>query len=163
MGNWLSRLFGGRSRQEEDEFGPAGPDSIAYLESAGYPGSVIQHFRSSEPRDWVEVNGVRMYPVSHIREENEQAIPGYVVRPMGYLNIGSTDVGDTYCVDLNTRNDKGEPAVVLVSHEEVRDDSSPDDVSAAMIKIADSFGEFLSRFKSGDLPSQYFEAKETSE
>lgn len=143
-----------------DQTQPASKSDLEYLRQMGYPELVVQFFGKESPTETIDINGVRIYPVADIREENEMAIPGYVIVEHGYLNIASTEYGDTYCVDLNTKNAKGEPRIVLVGHDKIEEDMDPGEITDAIIPIADSFDEFLTRFKNGDLPSDYWDCVE---
>lgn len=154
---WISRLFGGRRPSEPIVLDPL--EGIAYLVSAGYPESVIRRYRSGELEKFAEINGVRMHPAGCLQEENEDATPGYVIAPLGYLNVASTVTGDAFCVDLNVRNESGEPRVVLASHDEIYEDSPPDEIPTKMVKVTDSFDEFIARFNAETLPSGYYDAK----
>jgi len=125
-----------------------------------YPESVIRYFTAVGTDGYEEINQVRMYPIADIRQENEDAIPGYVVCPLGYLNVASTVTGDCFCVDLNVRNSADEPRIVLVSHDEADENCPPDEIPTRMVKVADSFDEFIKRFRAGQLPSDYYDAKD---
>jgi hypothetical protein len=126
-----------------------------------YPSSVIDFFKIFNQQKEIEINEVRLFHALSIKEENEDAIPGYVISPLGYLNIGTTIYGDSYCLDTNTKNSKGDPIVVLASHDEIYEESTPEEIKKAVVKVADSFEEFIKRFYTSDLPSSYYDVKQT--
>lgn len=140
---------------------PAKNQDIAYLTSMGYPLSAISYFQRLEPSEPEDVNGVRMYPIKDIRVENEEANPGCIASPRGYLNIANTLLGDTYCLDINSKGHLGEPPVVLVSHDLVKEDVPHDEMPDSIIKVAESFDDFILLFKTGQLPADFWELKDS--
>lgn len=156
MTNWIKKLLniGSNSDRSVEQKG------IKYLESMSYPNSVIDFFKIFDQQKKIEVNEVRLSHSLSIKIENEDAIPGYVISPLGYLNIGTTIYGDSYCLDTNTKNPKGDPIVVLASHDEIYEESTPEEIKKAVVKVADSFEEFINLFYTSDLPSSYYDVKQ---
>jgi hypothetical protein len=134
------------------EFRPADRKDIAYLRGMLYPGSVIAFYEQAEPNTWVEIKGVMLNTVADMWGENEDNPPGVFVVPLGYLNVASTDTDDTYCIDINSIDPDGQPAVVAVPHDHIFGDQSDDEIRKTVIPVAGSFREFLRLFAQGELP-----------
>ena len=145
---------------EEAKFRAASDADLEYLGSLGIPESVINFFAWAEPVDGIEIKGARLWPISELRVENEDAVPGYVIAPLHYPVIGSTLFGDVYCLDLPGVAADGEPAVMIASHDEIYEDSAPEEIPTKMSRIADSFSDFLRKFAAGELPSDYYDTRE---
>lgn len=142
------------------DFRPASSEDLGYLESLGIPASVREFYAMAEPSEEIEVAGARLWPISWLRVENEQAIPGYVIAPRGYPVIGSTEWGDVYCLGLAGTTTEREPAVLLASHDEIDETTAGADIAKGMVRVADSFSEFLRKFAAGELPTDFYAATE---
>ena len=155
MPNWI-RMILGLGTPTGDSSKTSG---IRYLEMMGYPESVIVFFRDFDQRKEIEINEIRLSHSDSIKEENQEAIPGYVISPLGYLNIGTTIYGDCYCLDTNTLNANGGPVVVLASHDEIEEESTPEEIKQRVIRVSDSFEEFIDKLHKSELPSDYYDIK----
>ena len=144
----------------EVDFGPASEADMDYLRSMGYPESVCQFYEEAEPERWIEINEARLDPISEMRIENEQAVPGYIIVPLGYRVIGTTITGDAYCIDINAVGPDGQPAVFLATHDEIYEDSTEEEIRAGIIQISSSFREFLGAFAEGKLTVDFYDLKE---
>jgi hypothetical protein len=144
----------------EIEFRPASTSDIAYLREVGVPESVCHFYEQAEPSEGIESNDARLWPISELRVENEDAVPGYLIFPMGYRVIGTTIYGDIYCIDLNSVDSNGQPAVFLASHEEIYEGAKIEDMKSGIVKIAETFKEFLLKFAEGSLPTDFYDLKE---
>jgi len=138
---------------------PASQQDIEYLKKTEYPADIIAFFVKNEPLQQMDEAGVRFGLISDMRIENEGAVPGIAAAPVGYLNIASTMYGDTYCVDINSTGTTGLHPIVMVSHDEVDEDTNPDDIHNGIKKICESFQEFLERFCAHSLPIDFYKAE----
>ena len=134
-------------------FQKADESDIEYLKSSKYPDCIVQFYSHMEPRDCVEINGVRLEPINSLQTENEAGVPVYVIYDLGYRAVGSTEYGDVFCLNIND----AQQFIYIASHEEIEDgeDYTNDEVLSKIIKVADSFEEFLEKFVKGELPSIY--------
>jgi hypothetical protein len=139
------------------DFGPASADDLAYLREVGAPPSVIQFYEVAEPAEGIDIADARLWPIADLRAGNEDAIPGYVIAPMGYPVIGTTLYGDIYCLALSEASPDGEPPVLLASHDEIEEGAAPEEVRRHMVRVADSFPDFLRRFVKAALPISYYD------
>jgi hypothetical protein len=157
--NELARLKEVLSRRGRDDvvFRPANPGDIDYLEGLLYPENVVDFYREAEPSTWVEIDGAILNSVADIWGENDDALPGDVVVQYGFLNIGNTASGDTFCIDLNTKGKDDEPNIVLVSHQLVREGQSHREVRESILPVARSFREFLHKLAESQLPVDYWD------
>ena len=147
----LGKSIGFRSASKAD---------LAYLRKAGYPDSVCDFYRKSEPITDVEINGVRLFSISELQRYNRDAIPCYIIAPMGYRVIADTVFGDAYCIDLNSIDSDGQPGVVLAGHDEIFEGATEDEIRAAIVEITDTFREFLRRFASKDLAQYIYDIRQ---
>jgi hypothetical protein len=142
---------------ERAEFRRAGRSDLKYLIDAGYPMAVCNFYRNAEPAMMLEINDVRLYPIADMKIENENAVPGCVIASLGYRVIGSTIIGDAYCIDLNSVDSDGQSNVVLASHDEIYEDASETEIRAGIAEVADTFREFLRRLAAADLPLSFYD------
>lgn len=138
-------------------FGPANKQDLLYLKEIGIPDSVCQFYEKAEPGNGVEINDARLWSISNLRIENEQAVPGYIIMPLGYRVIGSTITGDAYCINLNVIDSGGQPAVFLASHDEIYEDSDEEEIRSKIVQVASTFKEFLRKFADSELPADYYD------
>jgi hypothetical protein len=130
------------ARETGTPFRPASPKGLAELRAFNLPESVIGFYASHEPEEPVE-GQVRLWPIEHILAENRAFGPGAYVSPLGYVVFASTVCGDAYCFDLNQLDDSGAPRIVLITHEGLGEDITPD-VAAELAKpVASHLEEFL--------------------
>ncbi|MCP5006020.1 MAG: hypothetical protein GY941_19090 [Planctomycetes bacterium] len=138
-------------------FRQAHKDDIAYLKSIGMPESVLNFYAEAEPTDCIEINYARLWPISELRIENQDAVPGYIVSPLGFLVIGTTIEGDIYCIDTNSVDSDGQPPIVMVSHDEVYEGADEKEIKAGIVKVSKTFCDFLKDFSKGTLPTDFYE------
>ncbi len=74
--------------------------------------------------------------------------------PHGFVVFASTQCGDSYCVDTNTRSDMGDHPITLFSHETVDEDTPLEKIMRCRVEVAPSFQAFLELFLSGDLSEE---------
>lgn len=133
------------------EFRPATADAIRQLRDLRFPEPVIAFYERYEPRDCVE-GVVRLWPISDVVVENTQGVPGICVVPHGYRVFASTYGGCAYCFNLNQLGATGDPAIVLISHEDVGEDSQAAEVHNAASPVALDLLQFLHWFEQEEPP-----------
>jgi SMI1 / KNR4 family (SUKH-1) len=134
-----------------DFFKPTSKAQLDKLRKLGFPESVIQFYECYEPQGCVEGGQIRLSSIDGIIEENTMAVPGIYVQPLGYLVFASTEYGDAYCFNLNRLNQEGEPTIVLMPHDSLRKDASPEVVASQAKPIAPSLLNFFEQFSEGKL------------
>ena len=137
-----------------DCFIKAMDSDIKYLETLKISKDLIDFYREYDPKDIIEINGIRLLPISEIMEENNNYTPGYILRPKGYCVIATTIFGDIYCIDCKER----EYSIYIASHDEI--DEETEDFQEKMILITNSFQDFLDRFIEGKLVGDYYDLEE---
>lgn len=65
-----SGLIAALKKQTEIDFLPVAPDAIAELRSLKVPEEAIDFYREAEPASCAEIDGVRLWPIKNILEEN---------------------------------------------------------------------------------------------
>ena len=127
-------------------------EEIKYLQSMGYPNNIIKYFKNLKkhhinPKFVNEIN-----PIEDVKVENEDAIPGLMVVPMGYLNLATTSDGDAFCVDINNNY-----SIVLVGHDLCEEGEKPEQMAKGIVKVAETFEEFIDKFHKGELPESFWD------
>jgi len=144
-------------------FSSASKEDIAYLEEIHVPDSIRNFFEHAEPSEIIEIGDARLAPVSYLQEENNDAVPGYIIFPLGFRIVGSTTCGDAFCVNINPNDSNEEPAVYLASHDEIYEDMTPEEILPKIVKVADTFRDFLLKFGKGSLPKDYYDIEDSNE
>jgi hypothetical protein len=134
----------------EIDFRPANPGDIGYMQGMLYPDRVIEFYADAEPASWFDIEDVQLNSIADMWGENENALPGDRVVPLGLLNVASTDEGDTYCVDLNSLDGQDDPIVRWVSHN-ITETMTDDEVMDRTHVAANTFSDFLMMFATGEL------------
>jgi hypothetical protein len=134
----------------ETVFRPASEDDLAALRTLRLPRPVIEFFARYEPSDCAE-GQVRLWPIANVLEENSDFVPGAYICALGYIVFATTFCGDVYCFDLNKVDKKGEPPIVLISHEAVDEDITTEEVGGLAKHVAKNLFEFLEKFARDDL------------
>ena len=130
-------------------FRPASPFELAKLESLGLPEPVLAFYRDFEPFG-ADAGQIRLWPIEHILEENEAAIPGCYSSQQGYVVFASTFCGDAYCFDIRPGAD-ADPPIVLISHEIVNESTTTSELNRIAKPVARNLSDFLQRFLRGDV------------
>ena len=138
--------------QTKTRFGPASEAALDHLRSLNLPQTVIDFYSRHEPQGCAE-GQIRLWGVDHIREENADLMPGADVAPLGYVVFATTFCGDTYCFNTNRQRD-GEPEIVLISHEVVTEDISPDEAARVAKPVAANLLDFLNQFADGQIDEE---------
>jgi len=126
---------------------PAAEGDLTKLQALGLPSLVVDFYRSYEPAEYAEIEGVRLWPISEVIEENQRYVPGVDVCPHGFVVFASTVSGDAYCFDLAVT----EPRVVLLSHEVPFEGMPRQQIQALAKSVAANLDAFLSSFAAGTL------------
>jgi len=132
---------------------------LDYLKSSKYPDCILEFYKHKEPQNCVEINGARLWSINNLKVENEDGVPVYVIYDLGYRAIGTTIYGDVYCLNVDQLMNNGQPFIYILSHDEIEDDEeyTNDEILSKIIKVADSFNEFLEKFIEGTLRIHYFD------
>ncbi|MBE7490334.1 MAG: SMI1/KNR4 family protein [Planctomycetes bacterium] len=133
-------------------FRKAGRKDLKKLAKLRLPESVAEFYREYEPTEPTE-DPVRIWPLEALFQENEEGIPGICTSRHGYVVFASNHNGDAYCFDL-TSGQSGDPPIVLISHDEVDEDSPAEQVARAAVPVADNLGDFLKQFAAGTLRTE---------
>src|SRR5690242_15609430 len=88
-----ANLIAALKKETEIDFLPAAPEAIAQLESLKVPKEAIAFYREAEPAFCAEIDGVRLWPVKNIVEENTDYVPGCYIREHGYVVFSTTLFG----------------------------------------------------------------------
>ena len=86
-----------------------------------------------------------------IVEDNTKCSVGIHTSPHGYIEFASTFSSDAYCFDVNSLNAAGEPRIVILSHESVCEESTPEEIARLAKPVAKDLHEFLGLFLNGEL------------
>jgi hypothetical protein len=134
------------SAQADVNLRPASPVDIESLESLGFPDAAISFFKNYEPNACAEIADVRLWTIAEAVEENRCYVPGADVAPKGFLVFASNIFGDAYCFDVRGAATRQDPPVVLLTHEEVFEGRTAEDIGRYARPIAANFAEFLQKF-----------------
>ena len=137
--------------KNQDCFAKAKESDILYLKTLKFSEEIIGFYRENNPKYVIEINGIRLLPISKIKEENINYTPGYILCPKGYCVIASTIYGDVYCIDFKNNV----PSISIASHDEIDEDL--ENLQDKIIMITNSFTDFLDRFIEGKLVSEYYD------
>jgi len=141
------------AQQTGTPFGPASLSSLAELRALDFPEAVIEFYEQYEPLRCAQ-GQIRLWPIDDIVVENRQGVPGICVHPHGYAVFATTMCGDAYCVNSNKLDMDGEPTIVLISHEAVSEDSTPEEVKRLAKPVASSLRIFLEQFTRGEVDEE---------
>lgn len=131
------------SEETNIAFAPATSGDLDALARLGMPSMIVAFYRKLEPRDCVEVDDVRLWPIQDVVRENTDYVPGSDLVRHGFIVIASTTSGDAYCLDCSV---PGDIPVVLMPHDISFGKLSLEGVKKYRKKAANSFEEFLVKF-----------------
>ena len=135
---------------------PASPSDLEYLKSRSYPESICQFYARGEPSYSVNINLLRLPPVSVLREFNENKNIGKLLCPLGYRIVLPSE--DFYCIQIDPDGIQDDSPVFLVDHlVESVENLAREVVEEYSIKIADNYKDFLNKFLRGRLPGQIYD------
>lgn len=156
---FFSQVIKKLSVTENKIYKKADKKDMVYLKSSKYPDCVLEFYNHKELQECIDINGARLWPIKNLKEENEDYTPGYIIYDLGYRVIGTTINGDVYCLDINQMNNDGQPIIFIASHDEIYEGLSNDEITSKIVKIADSFNEFLQKFIEETLPIDYYDVE----
>lgn len=132
-------------------FRKAKPAELKLLEPYNLPPSVIAFYKDHAPAESI-YGQVSIKSIDEIVEENEKLWPGACCSKHGYIVFASND-GDAYCFDL-TKKEAEHPPIVLLSHEIVNPDTTPEDYLRLAKPVATNLQDFLEQFTRSALDTQ---------
>lgn len=153
--NYQSLVDEINSSMNEDCFRRADVSSIQYLEGLGLSKEILEFYREYEPAYVIEIEEIRLLPISEIMEENVNYTPGYLLSPHGYCAVASTIYGDIYCVKSEDNGD----VVVLASHDEIYEGQEMEKLMLGVRGIEMNFFQFLNAFATGGLVKSFYDVK----
>ncbi len=132
---------------------PASPEALSQLRSLGVPGSVMAFYERFEPSACAEIDGVRLWPIADVLEENRDYIPGADISAHGFIVFATTTFGDAYCLDLAEQSSR----VVLMSHDVHYSEMARVEIAKYAKPIASNFDDFIASFIVSDLEQEPFD------
>lgn len=141
-------LVGKITAELDAQFRRGTKSSLDALRRLKAPDVIVEFYSDHEPVRSGR-GQVRLWPIADMVVENTQAVPGVGVHPHGYVVFASTFGGDAYCFNLNKLDARGEPEIILVSHECVAEDCTADEAHQAVKKVANSLYDFLEQYSRG--------------
>ena len=133
--------------QTDIELRPAEELTLKRLHALGVPQSVLDFYRSYEPIKCAEIEGVRLWPIADVLEENEKYVPGADIVSRGFIVFATTVFGDAYCFDIS----QAQSPIVLLSHEVSYEGMEAKQIRTFAKPIAPTFDGFLASFVAGTL------------
>lgn len=147
------QLINAIASQTSTPFRRASAEELSLLSSLGLPPSIMEFYSNHTPTTFVD-GRVRLWTIPEILEENTRYVPGAYVAPFGYKVFGSTECGDAYCFDINQIDSRGEPTIVLISHEVISDDTTAEKVIRLAKPVATDLHDFLSKYTRGEVDDE---------
>jgi len=129
---------------------------LNYLKSLNLPDEVLDFYSQYSPIATIEINNIRLLPISKILEENANYTPGYILRPLDFCVVATTFEGDVYCV----RNTPDGYFMVIASHDEIYENQSVEEILSGTKKVAETFPEFLKAFMAEELVISFYDLEE---
>jgi len=153
-----------RIKKRKAGFAPAKEEEIQQLVELGkgkLPNEFLEIYKNKMPEREIEIKDIVIYPMSRIKEENFNYIPGANIYPLGFLTFASTLDGDAICIDLNDKNG----AVYQCSHSLLADgekisfytdkmvslEFSYENIIRCSVKLANSYMEFAKELRRGKI------------
>lgn len=106
---------------QKGKFAPATEDELKQLSDlcdGKMPEIMYKFFSECMPQEEVEIGNLVFYPLSRILQENNDYVPGCIIKPFGFVTIASTLDGDAFALDITT--DDGQ--VYQCSHSLISED-----------------------------------------
>gem|GEM_PF-1873688 len=126
---------------------------LEYLRSLNLPNEVLNFYCDYNPIDTIELNDIRLLPISEIIAENTNYTPGYLLTPLGFCVIASTIEGDVYCIQNIVTDYK----IVIASHDEIYEGQETEELLSATKEVSINFIDFLNSFIEGKLVVSYYD------
>ena len=106
---------------QKGKFAPATEDELKQLSDlcdGKMPEVMHKFFSECMPQEEVEIGNLVFYPLSRILQENNDYVPGCIIKPFGFVTIASTLDGDAFAVDITN----SEAHVYQCSHSLISED-----------------------------------------
>lgn len=90
---------------QKGKFAPATENELKQLSElcdGKMPEIMQKFFAECMPQDEVEIGNLVFYPLSRILQENNDHVPGCIIRPFGFVTVASTLDGDAFAVDITS-------------------------------------------------------------
>ncbi len=129
---------------------------LKYLTNLNLPEEVLNFYSQYAPINTIEINNIRLLPISVIIDENTNYTPGYILTPLGFCVIASTIEGDVYCIH-KTKNDY---SILIASHDEIYEGLSLEEVMNGTRQVAKTFADFLNAFVQQKLVISFYDLDE---
>lgn len=103
------------------KFAPASEEEMKQLSDlcgGKIPEIMQKFFAECMPQVEVEIGNLLFYPLSRILQENNDYVPGCIIKPFGFITVASTLDGDAYAIDITS--DEGN--VYQCSHSLISED-----------------------------------------
>jgi hypothetical protein len=142
--------------QEVNCFKMPEKSELSYLGSLDLPKDVMNFYSRYSPIETIEINNVRLLPISEIIEENTNYTPGYILSPLGFCVVASTVEGDVYCIRKQPNN----YSIVIASHDEIYEGQNLDETLNGTKQIVETFADFLNAFVRHELVVSFFDVEE---
>ena len=141
------------SYQKNNCFKLADKAELDYLISLDLPKEVIDFYSEFSPVDTIEINNIRLLPISEIVEENTNYTPGYLLKPLGFCVIASTIEGDVYCVSKKENN----YVMTIASHDEIYEGQNVEEIIVGTKQVFETFIDFLNAFVRQELVPSFYD------
>lgn len=129
---------------------------LNYLKSLDLPEEVLNFYSQYSPIETIEVNNIRLLPISEIIEENTNYTPGYFLTNLGFCVVASTIEGDVYCIQ-KAMNDY---FIVIASHDEIYEGQGVDEMLNGTKQVVKTFADFLNAFVRQELVVSFYDLEE---
>ena len=129
---------------------------IDYLISLNLPNEVLDFYIEYNPIDTIELNNIRLLPISEIIEENTNYTPGFLLTPLGFFVVASTIEGDVYCIKKESNDYK----IILASHDEIYEGQEAEEILSGTKEVSKSFSDFLNSFVERRLVASYYDLED---
>src|SRR5262245_62089722 len=104
----LEELIDQISEETNIAFSPAARKDLESLAQLKVPQNIIDFYKWLEPKDCVEIDEVRLWPIQDIVRENKDYVPGSDLLTYGFVVIANTIYGDAYCLDCTETNESND-------------------------------------------------------
>jgi hypothetical protein len=139
--------------QKRNCFKIAEQAEIEYLTSLNLPHEVLNFYFEYNPIDTIELNDIRLLPISEIIEENTNYTPGFLLTPLGFCVVASTIEGDVYCI----QKDLDDYRMVIASHDEIYEGQETEEILSGTKEVSKTFSDFLKSFVELKLVASYYD------
>lgn len=126
---------------------------VEYLKTLNLPNEVLEFYFNYNPIDTIELNDIRLLPISEIIEENTNYTPGFLLTPLGFCVIASTIEGDVYCI----KNELDDYKIVIGSHDEIYEGQEREEILSGTKEVSKRFIDFLNSFVERKLVASYYD------